>query len=289
MHTDGTTRAERETAGPIAPPSQKTLSRGATIASKVPDATVTFWLAKLLTTAMGESVADALGHAMGRTAALLLGLGALTAAVTVPLRCRRYSSWAYWLTVAMVGIFGTSAADALHGIGLPGSATLYATALAIVFVCWHRSQRTLSIHSVNTRRRELFYWTAVLATFALGTAAGDLTADTFGLGYLASGIGFAVLMAVPALAYWKFGMNSVLAFWFAYVVTRPAGASFADWMASAPRRGGLGWGADLVGAGLALAVLAVTAFMAFTGSDRRSRPGGQNGTLERNGSLRDDS
>jgi uncharacterized membrane-anchored protein len=255
---------------PVARP--KTLVRTPAAASKVPDATAAFWLAKLLTTAMGESVADALGHTLGRPAALLLGLAAFAAALVVQLRCRRYSTGAYWITVAMVGIFGTSAADALHGLGLPGSTTLYATLLVIVFLWWQRSERTLSIHSVTTRRREFFYWAAVLATFALGTAVGDLTADTFGLGYLASGVGFAVLMAVPAVAYWKFGMNPVPAFWFAYVVTRPTGASFADWMASPPRRGGLGWGAPLVGAGLAVAVLGMIAFMAVTGRDRNTGP-----------------
>jgi uncharacterized membrane-anchored protein len=292
MYNGDTTQAEcREIAGPTRPSREapvtrrKALGRTLEVASKVPDATVAFWLAKLLTTAMGESVADALGGAIGRTTALLLGLGAFAAAVTVQLRGRRYSTWAYWITVAMVGIFGTSAADSLHGIGLPGSTALYATALALVFVCWHRSESTLSIHSVNTRRRELFYWAAVVATFALGTAVGDLTADTLGLGYLASGVGFAVLMAVPALAYWKFGMNSVLAFWFAYVVTRPAGASFADWMASPQRRGGLGWGAPLVGAGLALTVICMIAFMAITGRDRNARPPAHRAASESTGSL----
>ena len=130
---------------------------------------------------------------------------------------------------------------------------------------WQRSELTLSIHSVVTRRREPFYWAAVLATFALGTAAGDMTARTLGLGYLGSGVMFAVLIAVPAVAYRRFGMNAVLAFWFAYIVTRPLGASFADWMAVPHSRGGLGFGYGPVS--LVLAVL-IVGFVAYLASSR---------------------
>lgn len=240
------------------------------IVTKVPDATAAFWVTKLLSTAMGESVSDFLGHLIGHVPAVLAGAAAFTAALLVQLRCRRYSTWAYWITVAMVGVFGTMAADVVHGIGvpLPWSTTLYAVALAAVFLWWYRSEKTLSIHSVYTRRRELFYWGAVVATFALGTAAGDLTASTWRLGYLASAGLFILIIAIPAVGYWKFGMNSILAFWFAYVVTRPIGASFADWMAAPARRTGLGWGTAWVGGGLALAVLAGIAFMARTGRDK---------------------
>jgi uncharacterized membrane-anchored protein len=240
------------------------------VASKVPDATAAFWVAKLLSTAMGESVSDALGHAIGHVPAVLVGAVAFAAALVVQLRCRSYSTWAYWITVAMVGIFGTMAADVVHGVGvpLPVSTALYAVILAVVFCWWYRSERTLSIHSIHTRRRELFYWSAVVATFALGTAAGDLTASTFRLGYLVSAFLFILIILIPAVGYWKFGMNSILAFWFAYVITRPIGASFADWMGAPARRSGLGWGTAGVGAGLALAVLACIGFMAVTGRDK---------------------
>jgi len=209
-------------------------SRTSRVVSKVPDATAAFWIAKLLSTAMGESVSDALGHAIGHVPAVLAGALAFAVALVIQLRCRRYSTWAYWITVAMVGIFGTMAADVVHGLGvpLPISTALYAVILGVVFFWWYISERTLSIHSIYTRRRELFYWGAVVATFALGTAAGDLTASTFRLGYLVSAVLFMLIIAIPAVWYWKFGMNSILAFWFAYVITRPVGASFADWMAA---------------------------------------------------------
>jgi uncharacterized membrane-anchored protein len=239
----------------------------------VPDATAAFWIAKLLSTAMGESVSDALGHLIGHVPAVVVGALAFAAALVTQLRCRRYSTWAYWITVAMVGIFGTMAADIMHGIGLtlPMSTALYATVLCGVFIGWYRFEKTLSIHSIYTRRRELFYWGAVLATFALGTAAGDLTASTFRLGYLASAILFVIVIAVPTVGYWKFRMNSVLAFWFAYVITRPVGASFADWMAAPVRRSGLGWGTTWVGGVLAFAVLGCIVFMARTGRDKELR------------------
>jgi uncharacterized membrane-anchored protein len=248
-------------------------SRTSQVISKVPDATAAFWIAKLLSTAMGESVSDALGHLIGHVPAVVVGALAFAAALVTQLRCRRYSTWAYWITVAMVGIFGTMAADIMHGIGLtlPMSTALYATILCGVFIGWYRFEKTLSIHSIYTRRRELFYWGAVLATFALGTAAGDLTASTFRLGYLASAILFLIVIAVPTVGYWKFGMNSVLAFWFAYIITRPVGASFADWMAAPVRRSGLGWGTTWVGGVLAFAVLGCIAFMARTGRDKELR------------------
>jgi len=245
-------------------------SRTSRVVSKVPDATAAFWIAKLLSTAMGESVSDALGHAIGHVPAVLAGALAFAVALVIQLRCRRYSTWAYWITVAMVGIFGTMAADVVHGLGvpLPISTALYAVILGVVFFWWYISERTLSIHSIYTRRRELFYWGAVVATFALGTAAGDLTASTFRLGYLVSAVLFMLIIAIPAVWYWKFGMNSILAFWFAYVITRPVGASFADWMAAPARRSGLGWGTAWVGGVLALAVLGCIGFMALTGRDK---------------------
>jgi uncharacterized membrane-anchored protein len=251
----------------LTPPAPSRISQ---VVSKVPDATAWFWIAKLLSTAMGESVSDALGHLIGRVPAVLLGAGAFAAALVVQLRCRRYSTWAYWLTVAMVAVFGTMAADVVHGLGvpLPVSTALYAVALAVIFLCWYRSERTLSIHSVHTRRRELFYWAAVVATFALGTAAGDLTASTFRLGYLLSAFLFMAIMLIPMVGYRVFGMNSIAAFWFAYVITRPVGASFADWMAAPVRRTGLGWGTTWVGGALALVVLGCIAFIARTGRDK---------------------
>src|ERR1700712_5718834 len=200
--------------------------------SKVPEITAYFWIAKGLTTGMGESASDFLVHKLVPEIAVVLGGIGLVVALLLQFAVPRYVAWRYWLAVAMVGVFGTMAADVLHvGLGVPyiASTVFYAIVLASVFGAWYVSEGTLSIHSIYNTRRELFYWAAVLATFALGTAAGDLTAVTFGLGYLASGLMFAVLIAVPALGHWRMQMNSILAFWCAYVITRPLGASFADW------------------------------------------------------------
>jgi uncharacterized membrane-anchored protein len=219
---------------------------------------------------MGESTSDFLVHTLGPPIAVVIGATAFTAALLWQLRAGRYVAWIYWLAVAMVGVFGTMAADVLHvGLGIPYivSTAFYATVLAIVFMTWQRSELTLSIHSILTQRRELFYWAAVLATFALGTAAGDMTARTLGLGYLGSGVMFAVVIAVPAVGYRRFGMNPIFAFWFAYIVTRPLGASFADWMSVPNARGGLGFGYGPVSLVLACLIVGFVSHLARTGID----------------------
>jgi len=171
-----------------------------------------------------------------------------------------------------VGVFGTMAADVLHvGFGVPYgvSSTLYAVVLLVVFVGWEKTEKTLSIHSVDTPRREGFYWASVVATFALGTAVGDLTATTFHLGYFSSGLLFAGLICVPAIGFRWFGWNPVLSFWFAYVLTRPLGASFADWMGKPQIVGGLGWGDGTVAVALTIAIFCMVAFLAITHADVR--------------------
>jgi uncharacterized membrane-anchored protein len=160
----------------------------------------------------------------------------------------------------MVSVFGTMAADAVHVVlGVPYlvSGVFFLLTLSAVFFRWYRSEKTLSIHSVDTRRREAFYWAAVLATFALGTATGDMTAYTMGLGYFASGAGFAAVIAVAALGYWRGLFKAIPSFWFAYILTRPLGASFADWTAVSVDRGGLGWGTGPVSLGLAVCIAAL--------------------------------
>ncbi len=238
--------------------------------SKVPEVTAFFWIVKALTTGMGESTSDFLVHHLVPEIAVVLGGIAFVVALYIQFAKDRYVPWAYWLAVAMVGVFGTMCADVLHvGLGIPyiASTIFYAIALAAVFWVWQRSEGTLSIHSIRTPRREMFYWAAVLATFALGTAAGDLTAVTFGLGYFASGLLFAAVIAVPALGYWRFGMNSILAFWFAYVVTRPLGASFADWLAVSHERGGLDLGTGPVSLALATMIVGLVAYLTVSGRD----------------------
>jgi uncharacterized membrane-anchored protein len=172
----------------------------------------------------------------------------------------------------MVAVFGTMAADVFHvvlGISYLVAAAFFAVALTVIFIAWHKSEHTLSIHSIDTPRRELFYWATVMATFALGTALGDLTAATFGLGYLASGVLFAVLFVIPALAYWRFGFNEIAAFWCAYIVTRPLGASFADWSGKSAL-GGLGLGDARVSLVLTLLIIVFVGYLTITHKDDRA-------------------
>ena len=244
-------------------------------ASKVPEVTVYFWVIKVLTTGMGETASDFLAHAFGPIPAVGLGGIALVAALAVQFAVRRYVAWIYWTAIVMVSVFGTMAADVLHvGLGVPYtlSTPFFMAALAAVFVLWYRSEGTLSIHSIHTRRRETFYWATVLATFALGTACGDLTA-TIGLGYLGSAFLYGAAIAVPALAHRWGGLNAVAAFWAAYVVTRPLGASVADWMAVGHQRGGLGWGLGPVTLSWTVAILGFVGYLAVSRKDiRRDAP-----------------
>lgn len=226
--------------------------------------TVAFWITKGLTTGMGESTSDYLVHLMPPVTAVVIGGIALVAALVLQFAAGRYVPWIYWLTVAMVGVFGTMAADVLHvGLGVPYlvSTVFFAVSLAVVFALWYATEKTLSIHSIYTTRREIFYWAAVMTTFALGTAAGDLAAVTLHLGYLASGVMFAVVVAVPAVVQQRFGLNAILAFWLAYIVTRPLGASFADWMGVSHARGGLDLGAGPVSLALAVLIAGFVVYM----------------------------
>jgi uncharacterized membrane-anchored protein len=243
------------------------------LAVKVPQIALLFWVIKVLTTAMGEAASDYL-VSVNLALAGLVGAAGFGAAMWWQFRTRRYAAWTYWFAVSMVAVFGTMAADGLHvELGLPYAVTTigYATLLAVVFVLWWRSEGTLSIHSITTRRRETYYWLTVLVTFALGTAVGDLTATTFKLGYFASGVLFAGIIMIPAIGWWRLGFNPVFAFWFAYVITRPLGASFADWFAK-PHWVGHGLG---IGGGPVTVVtgLAITGLVAYAAAQDRRRPG----------------
>lgn len=208
--------------------------------SKVPEITILFWIIKVLTTGMGEAASDLLAHEMlGEGTAIILFGSLLVVSLALQIRARRYITWIYWLNIAIVSVFGTMVADGLH-LGPVVSTTLFAVLLAIILITWYLSEKTLSIHSIYTRRREAFYWTTVMVTFALGTAAGDMTAFTLHLGTLLSGIMFIGIIAIPAIGHFLFGRNKVFAFWFAYIITRPLGASFADWIDGPTRFGGLG-------------------------------------------------
>ena len=230
----------------------------------MPQITVYFWVIKVLTTAMGEAVSDYLVHGYNPYLAVFAGLLAFLAAMAIQFGVRTYLPWAYWLAVAMVAVFGTMAADVLHvefGVPYVASTILFAIALAIVFATWYRSEGTLSIHSITSRRRETFYWAAVLATFAMGTAAGDLAAYTAHLGFLSAGLVFLALFALPGLGYRLLALNGIVAFWFAYVMTRPLGASFADWMGKSRHAHGLGYGDGPVALILALVIAGLVAFL----------------------------
>jgi uncharacterized membrane-anchored protein len=235
--------------------------------SKVPEATSCFWITKILTTGMGEVFSDFLVRSMPPVLAVVLGGILLSAALLWQFSVRRYHACVYWLTVVAVSIFGTMAADILHfvlGVPLIFSTTFFVIAQTILFVLWCKKEKTLSIHSIYTRRREFFYWATVLGTFALGTAAGDMTAYTMHLGFFASGLLFTGFIALPAVLYWLFGLNEIVAFWFAYIMTRPLGASFSDWMAAPSAAGGLGLGTGKVSLALSLIILILIGYLAIT-------------------------
>jgi uncharacterized membrane-anchored protein len=242
-------------------------------AQRVPDPTVLFWLAKGFSTAMGEAMSDFSIHVLPPVVAVLCGFVLFVAALALQLTRHRFTPWAYWLTVAMVGVFGTMAADVVHvalGVPYPISTAFYALVLAVVFLLWWRVEGTLSVHAVDTTRRELFYWAAVVATFAMGTALGDLTAAGLGLGYLASIAVFAVVIVIPALGYRFWHWNSVFAFWFAYVATRPLGASIADFLGK-PKPAGLGVGDGTVAFAFLLLMAVLVVVMYLRGEHRRAR------------------
>jgi uncharacterized membrane-anchored protein len=240
-------------------------------ATKVPQITVWFWIAKIASTGMGEAFADFLYFRYGTFLTGAVGAVLLIVALALQFSVKRYNTWIYWLAVVAVSVTGTMAADGLHiVVGLPYTVTttLYGGILAVIFIVWYLSERTLSIHSITTPRREIFYWLTVMATFALGTALGDLTAVTLRLGFFSSAILFLVIIAIPLVAHWKLGMNSVFAFWFAYTITRPLGASIADWLGVPIRLGGLDWGRGNVAMFLSVPIIIAVAYMAISGVDR---------------------
>ncbi len=243
---------------------------------KVPHIGVWFWVVKLISTAMGEALSDLLdgGPSVTPVLGVLAALIAFVLALRWQLRSRTYSSRTYWLAVAMVATFGTMAADALHqALGTPywANALFYGVILAVLFWRWYATEGTLSIHSIDSRRREGFYWATVLATFALGTAVGDMTATSFGLGYLASIVLFAGLLVLP-FAGWRLRLGSVAMFWTAYVLTRPLGASIADYLDVSTRGGGAGLGKPAVTAVLVAVMVALVVTLSRTGRDVQSEP-----------------
>lgn len=215
--------------------------------NKVPEVTLSFWIIKIMSTTVGETGADFLavnaGFGQGITRAVMGAL--LIIALFFQLRTRRYTPWLYWLTVVLVSVVGTLITDLLTdglGVSLYLSTSVFAVVLAGIFAAWYSKEHTLSIHQIFTQRRELFYWSAILCTFALGTAAGDLATEALGLGFVRGAISFGVLIAMTCAA-WRCGGNAVLTFWIGYILTRPFGAALGDMLTQSETYGGLGMGA----------------------------------------------
>ncbi len=237
---------------------------------KVPEITILFWIVKVLTTAMGESTSDFLVHHINPVIAVCIGAVGFTISIILQFRVRQYRAWIYWFAVTMVAVFGTMAADVVHivlGVPYLVSTVCFAVALIFIFIVWYNVEKTLSIHSIYTPRRELFYWAAVITTFALGTAAGDMTAITLNLGYLTSGFLFEVLFIIPLIAYSLEKGHEALMFWAAYIVTRPFGASFADWFGRTPDLGGIGFGTGTTSIALTILIIIFVGYLAVTHKD----------------------
>ncbi len=236
---------------------------------KVPEITAWFWIIKLLSTAMGESTSDYLVFHINPYVAVVLGTAGLLVAVAVQVATPRYLAPVYWFAVVMIAVFGTMVADVLHVVvGIPYAISTLALSLALAatFLAWSRVEGTLSIHSIVTTRRELFYWATVIATFALGTAAGDLAASTLGLGYPAAAAVFAIAFVIPGIGWRWLGWNAIAAFWAAYVITRPLGASVADWLGKSTL-GGLGYGDDKVAIVLGILIVGSVLYVTRTRLD----------------------
>jgi uncharacterized membrane-anchored protein len=235
--------------------------------NKVPEVTAIFWIIKILSTTVGETGADYLavhvGLGAGTTTAIMAGL--LAVALILQIRARSYVPRIYWLTVVLVSVVGTQITDALTDrleISLYLSTAAFAAILAAIFAVWYRVERTLSIHTIVTMRRELFYWAAILFTFALGTAAGDLATEALGLGFRLGVVAFAALIALISLAYYL-GANSVLSFWLAYILTRPLGASLGDLLAQSRDYGGVGLGTIYTSLGFLTVIIVLVAWVTF--------------------------
>jgi len=244
-----------------------------TMLNKVPEVTVAFWVVKIMATTVGETAADylAVDLKLGLTATTWVMAGLLAAALVFQFRARRYVPAVYWLAVVFISVVGTLITDNLtdrFGVALAVTTTLFTIAMLATFAAWYASEGTLSIHTIYTTRREAFYWSAILFTFALGTAAGDYLAETLDIGYLRSGLLFASLIGLVALAYFVFKISEVLAFWMAYILTRPLGASIGDYTSQPRHAGGLGLGTTVTSFGFLVVIVGLVAW--FTVQQRHT-------------------
>jgi uncharacterized membrane-anchored protein len=239
--------------------------------NKVPEVTLYFWIIKILCTTVGETAADFLNVNLnfGLTGTSIVTGVFLMIALIFQYRASRYIPGIYWLTVALVSVFGTLVTDNLTdaiGVPLEYSTVLFGILLAMTFLVWYLHEKTLSMHSIVTTRRETFYWLAILFTFALGTASGDLMAEGLGLGYLVTGMIVASLIVLFAVG-WKFGLHSVLSFWLIYILTRPLGASIGDLLSQPARHGGLGLGATMTSVIFCSGILLIVTYLSVTKKD----------------------
>lgn len=240
--------------------------------NKVPAVTLFFWIIKVMATTVGETGADFLifNVKLGLTTTSLLMGGILVVALAAQIAARRYIPWLYWVAVVLISIVGTLITDNLtdnFGVPLLTSTLAFGATLIAVFAAWYASERTLSIHTIVTRKRELFYWGAILITFALGTAAGDLVGESWSLGYLVSGLIFAAGIAAVAIAYYVFKISEVWAFWLAYILTRPLGASFGDLLSQSRADGGLGLGTTSTSVAFLVVIVVLVTYLSISKRD----------------------
>ncbi|WGR75079.1 MULTISPECIES: hypothetical protein [unclassified Bradyrhizobium] len=237
--------------------------------NKVPEVTLIFWVIKIMSTTVGETSADylAVHVGLGTTVTGLIVASLLVVALLVQLSRNRYVPWIYWVTVVLVSIAGTQVTDFISDrleISLYVSTAAFSVILAAIFAVWYRAERTLSIHTIVTTRREFFYWAAIFFTFALGTAAGDLATEALGLGFNVGVLVFAVLIAAIAGTY-ALGVNAVLTFWIAYILTRPLGASLGDLLSQSQDYGGLGLGTIYTSIAFLTVIIGLVAWLSFEG------------------------
>lgn len=240
--------------------------------NKVPEVTAYFWIIKVLCTTVGETAADLLNEkaGLGLTGVSLLMSALLAVVLAVQFRTAAYRAGVYWLAVALISVVGTLISDNLTdnmGVPLETTTTVFALALAAVFVVWYRRERTLSIHSIDTTGREAYYWLAVLFTFALGTAAGDLVSERLNLGYWLAAALFALAIGAVAVAHRALGLDAVWSFWIAYVLTRPLGASIGDYLSQPTGDGGIGLGTVVTSALFLAVILGLVVHLAVTRKD----------------------
>ena len=243
--------------------------------NKVPVVTIYFWIIKILATTVGETAADFLSTTLklGLTGTSFAMGGLFVLVLVIQVAARRYIPWIYWLTVVLISVVGTLVTDNLVdnlGVSLTTATVGFAIALALVLAGWYASERTLSIQTIVTVKRELFYWAAILFTFALGTAGGDLAAEQLQFGYGVAALIFAGLIALVTLCRYALGMNAVLAFWIAYILTRPLGASLGDLLSQVPEEGGVGLGTVATTGAFLAVILLLVVFLTLTRRDRLS-------------------